>query len=139
MITWITALCNSVKLYAMSFKASQDKWVIVESSGKMWSTGEGNGKPLQHSCLENPMNKYDPTLHISRTLCFVSFIHFFHHSGSWYTVVSRYDLKKLIVGTSLVVQWLRVCLPMQGSPTESLVRGDTICHSTTNPVCCNYI
>ena len=25
-------------------------------SDKMWSTGEGNGKPLQHSCLENPMN-----------------------------------------------------------------------------------
>ena len=30
--------------------------VIVESSDKMWSTGEGNGKPLQYSCLENPMN-----------------------------------------------------------------------------------
>ena len=29
---------------------------MVESSEKMWSTGEGNGKPLQHSCLENPMN-----------------------------------------------------------------------------------
>ena len=28
----------------------------VESSDKMWSTGEGNGKPLQYSCLENPMN-----------------------------------------------------------------------------------
>ena len=28
----------------------------MESSDKMWSTGEGNGKPLQHSCLENPMN-----------------------------------------------------------------------------------
>ena len=27
-----------------------------ESSDKMWSTGEGNGKPLQYSCLENPMN-----------------------------------------------------------------------------------
>ena len=27
-----------------------------ESSEKMWSTGEGNGKPLQYSCLENPMN-----------------------------------------------------------------------------------
>ena len=25
-------------------------------SDKTWSTGEGNGKPLQHSCLENPMN-----------------------------------------------------------------------------------
>ena len=29
---------------------------MVKSSDKMWSTGEGNGKPLQHSCLENPMN-----------------------------------------------------------------------------------
>ena len=29
---------------------------MAESSDKMWSTGEGNGKPLQHSCLENPMN-----------------------------------------------------------------------------------
>ena len=28
----------------------------MESSDKMWSTGEGNGKPLQYSCLENPMN-----------------------------------------------------------------------------------
>ena len=29
---------------------------MVESSDKMWSTGEGNGKSLQYSCLENPMN-----------------------------------------------------------------------------------
>ena len=29
---------------------------MVESSDKTWSTGEGNGKPLQHSCRENPMN-----------------------------------------------------------------------------------
>ena len=28
----------------------------MESSEKIWSTGEGNGKPLQYSCLENPMN-----------------------------------------------------------------------------------
>ena len=28
----------------------------MESSGKMWLTGEGNGKPFQYSCLENPMN-----------------------------------------------------------------------------------
>ena len=33
------------------------RWtVIVESSDKMWSTGEGNGKPLQYSSIENPMN-----------------------------------------------------------------------------------
>ena len=29
---------------------------MVESCHKTWSTGEGNGKPLQHSCLGNPMN-----------------------------------------------------------------------------------
>ena len=29
---------------------------MVESSDRTWSTGEGNGKPLQYSCLENPMN-----------------------------------------------------------------------------------
>ena len=29
---------------------------MVESSDKTWSTGEGNGIPLQYSCLENPMN-----------------------------------------------------------------------------------
>ena len=39
----------------MSGKATQDGWVMVESSDKMWSTGEGNGKPLQDSCLENPL------------------------------------------------------------------------------------
>ena len=31
-------------------------WVMVERSDRMWSTGEGNGKPLQYSCLQNPMN-----------------------------------------------------------------------------------
>ena len=36
--------------------ATQDGQVMVESSDKTWSTGEGNGKPLQYSCLENPMN-----------------------------------------------------------------------------------
>ena len=29
---------------------------MVERSDRMWSTGKGNGKPLQYSCLENPMN-----------------------------------------------------------------------------------
>ena len=36
--------------------ATQDRWVMVERSDRMWSTGEGNGKPLPYSCLENPMN-----------------------------------------------------------------------------------
>ena len=40
----------------MPCRATQDGRVMVESSDKTWSTGEGNGKPLQYSCLENPMN-----------------------------------------------------------------------------------
>ena len=36
--------------------ATQDGRVMVERSDRMWSTGEGNSKPLQYSCLENPMN-----------------------------------------------------------------------------------
>ena len=36
--------------------ATQDGRVMVERSDRMWPTGEGNGKPLQYSCLENPTN-----------------------------------------------------------------------------------
>ena len=50
----------------MLCRATQDGWVMVESSDKTWSTGEGNGKLLQYSCLENPINsmkrKKDMTL-----------------------------------------------------------------------------
>ena len=41
----------------MPCRATQDGWVTEESSDKTWSTGEGNSsRPLQYSCLENPMN-----------------------------------------------------------------------------------
>ena len=40
----------------MPCRATQDGRVMVERSDRMWSTGEGNGKPFQYSCLENPMN-----------------------------------------------------------------------------------
>ena len=40
----------------MPRRATQDGQVRVESFDKTWSTGEGNGKPLQYSLLENPMN-----------------------------------------------------------------------------------
>ena len=36
--------------------ATQDGQAMVDRSDRMWSTGEGNGKPLQYSCLVNPMN-----------------------------------------------------------------------------------
>ena len=46
--------------------ATQDGRVMVERSDRMWATGEGNGKPLEYSCLENPMNSMKR--HKDRTL-----------------------------------------------------------------------
>ena len=40
----------------MPCRATEDRWVMVESSDKTWFTGDGNGKPLQYSCLENTKN-----------------------------------------------------------------------------------
>ena len=53
--TRTTALSNSMKL-SHACRATQDGRAMVERSDRMWSTGEGNGKPLQYSCLENTMN-----------------------------------------------------------------------------------
>ena len=53
--TRTTALTNSMKP-SHACRTTQDGRVIVERADRMWSTGEGNGKLLQYSCLENPMN-----------------------------------------------------------------------------------
>ena len=53
--TRTTALSNSMKP-SHACRATQDGRVKVERSDRMWSTGEGNSKPLQYSFLENPMN-----------------------------------------------------------------------------------
>ena len=53
--TRTTALSNSMKL-SHARGETQDGRVMVERSDGMWSTGEGNGKQLQYSCLQNPMN-----------------------------------------------------------------------------------
>ena len=53
--TRTTVLSNSMKLNHARW-ATQDGRVMVERPDRMWTTGEGNGKPLQYSCLENPMN-----------------------------------------------------------------------------------
>ena len=39
-----------------ALRATQDGWVMVERSDRLWSTGERNCKPLQYSYFENPMN-----------------------------------------------------------------------------------
>ena len=49
-----------------------------------------------------------------------------------------YSFKNIILGTSLVVQWLRICLPMQGTWVRALVQEEPTCHGATKPVCHNY-
>ena len=51
--------------------------------------------------------------------------------------VSIYILKKLS-GASLVAQWLRICLPMQGTQVRALVRVDPTCLGATKPMHHNY-
>ena len=53
--TRTTALSNSMKP-SHACGTNQHGRFMVERSDRMWSTGEGNGKALQYSCLENPMN-----------------------------------------------------------------------------------
>ena len=52
----VAILVDSHKETLLSCQQWSLWWVLLESSDKMWSAGEGNGKTLQHSCLENPMN-----------------------------------------------------------------------------------
>ena len=89
--------------------ATQDGWVIVERSDRMWSTGEGNGKPLQYSCLENPMNNLEFTPHKNRDITLPAKIHLvkamvfpvvMYGCESWTTKLSTEELMLLncIVG-----------------------------------------
>ena len=45
---------------------------------------------------------------------------------------------KIILGASLVAQWLRIRLPVQGTQVQALVQEDPTCHGATKPVCHNY-
>ena len=45
---------------------------------------------------------------------------------------------KLQVQASLVIQWLRICLPMQGTQVQSLIQEDPTCHRAAKPVHQNY-
>ena len=54
--TRTTGLSNSMKL-SHAHGATQDRWVMVERSDRMWSTGEGTGNVLHYPCLENSIDR----------------------------------------------------------------------------------
>ena len=61
-------------------------------------------------------------------------VNWYSHYGEQYGG----SLKKLKIGTSLVVQWLRIRLPMQGTQVQALVWEDPTCCRATKPVHHNY-
>ena len=59
----------------------------------------------------------------------------------WYCRLAQIcfkDYQEMSLGASLVAQWLRVCLPMQGTRVQALVWEDPTCHGATRPVSHNY-
>ena len=54
LITWITVLSNSMKIWGMPCRATQDKWVMLENSCKKWSSGEGNANYFSLLALRTP-------------------------------------------------------------------------------------
>ena len=58
--------------------------------------------------------------------------------GTLFLFSMKQMISKLRVRSSLVVQWLRICLPMQGTRVRALVREDPTCHGATKPTCHNY-
>ena len=55
-LSWPRGFRNTMTLLDMLFRTTQYGWVIVKHSDKLWSTGGGNGNPLQYPCHKNPMN-----------------------------------------------------------------------------------
>ena len=49
-------IATKTAVFHQAMPTGQPKMGVVERSNRMWSTGERNGKPLQYSCLENPIN-----------------------------------------------------------------------------------
>ena len=56
LVVWLRKLKQGLCVNLEGWDGDGDGRVMVERADRMWSTGEGNGKPLQYSCLENRMN-----------------------------------------------------------------------------------
>ena len=61
-----------------------------------------------------------------------------HYGVVLMSLTSNYSFNKQLVQASLVAQWLRICLPMQGTRVRVLVWEDPTCRGATGPVSHNY-
>ena len=88
--------------------------------------------------LCHPQNQ---SSHLQATCCTVSRSGFLKGLSSNFGLSCIHTSKKythLDIWASLVVQWLRILLPMQGTWVQSLVQEDPTCCGATKPACCNY-
>ena len=102
--------------------------VIVLALGSFW--------PVSSACPLKISANF-PAISGLWTLPCVSFVFWykmaFLHTSSHIFHLGKREIKSAF-RTSLVVQWLRICLPMQGTRVRALVREDPTCHGATNPM-----
>ena len=116
-------------------------------SGLERSLKEGNGKPLQYSGLENSVDRgvwqatvyRDAESQTQLSMC----VHTHTARGKGYYGITDNRFKNtfcgyIFLGTSLVVQWLRIHLSMQGTQVQTLLQDDPMCHGATNTLSHNY-
>ena len=95
-----------------SWQNKKSRWTPLQQTRPTTEdSGWGQGHDLTWSC-----SKYGPL------------------TSSW----SSWKLiRNVNFGASLVVQWLRICLPIQETQVQSLLQEDPICHETAKPTHCN--
>ena len=64
--------------------------------------------------------------------------HKWKKAGMSILISNKVGIKTKSIGTSLVAQWLRIHLPMQGTRVRALAREDPTCHGATKPVRHDY-
>ena len=129
-------------MFIKSFHSGSDGKESAYNAGDLYlipGLGRGNGNPLQYSCLQSSLDKeletYSPWgCKESDTTEQLTRIHVYQVSFR----DCQFKRKRSRFGISLVVQRIRLHLPMQGTWVQSLVQEYFTCHRATKPLRHNY-
>ena len=114
----------------------------MEPRTKLWSSSDEEGRGQEGRLKRNCQKTRSVILlkcrkeRVSRRWCWMMLrVQIRCEHWIWYQGLLS---KAVCPGTSLVAQWLRICLPRQGTRVRSLVREDPTCRGATKPVHHNY-